>query len=277
MVASLRVGELEVKGFSDGILQTSLDHLIGMTRAEGEALVGATDGGALFIPVNNFVLRRDGHTILIDAGAGATMQPTLGKLPDNLRAGGIEPESITQVVLTHIHPDHANGLVDGAGRPHYPNAELVVHEREVEFWLEPGHGNEPENVRRNRARAKINLAPYRDRLRCIRDGEELFGLTAILAPGHTPGHTCWRIDGGSSAFLAWGDVVHFSSIQIAHPDVAVSYDLDKDLARRSRRRILEMVAADRLIIAGAHVEAPGLGYVVRRNGSYMFEPAGAAG
>jgi glyoxylase-like metal-dependent hydrolase (beta-lactamase superfamily II) len=273
MSARMRIADFGVKSVSDGRLKTSLDNLIGMSRAAAGELVGETEAGSFFIPVNSFLVQRNGATILIDAGAGRSMQPTLGNLPANLRACGIEPAAITHMVLTHIHPDHANGLIDDAGRPHFPNAELIVHETEVEFWLGAPRGLEPDNVKRNRARAEINLAPYRERLRRIRDGEEVLGLTPILAPGHTPGHTCWRIGSGRSALLVWGDLVHFSAIQISHPDTAVTYDLDPALARQSRERMLDMIASDRLAIAGAHVAAPGLGYVVRRKGRYAFEPA----
>ena len=123
MIRVFRCGDLEVKGFTDGSLKTSLDFVLGMERAASEELVGGTDGGALFIPVNNFLFQRDGATVLIDAGAGNTMQPTLGKLPANLKAAGIDPADVTHIVLTHMHPDHANGLVDEAGKPVYPNAD----------------------------------------------------------------------------------------------------------------------------------------------------------
>jgi hypothetical protein len=75
-------------------------------------------------------------------------------------------------------------------------------------------------------------------------------------------------------FMAFGDVVHFSAIQISHPDAAVTYDLDRTLAAKSRRRILDMAASEHLAIAGAHVNAPGFGYVVRKGSSFAFEPAG---
>jgi glyoxylase-like metal-dependent hydrolase (beta-lactamase superfamily II) len=270
----MRIADLDIKAVSDGQLKTSLDNLIGLDRARGEELAGPTEDGVFFIAVNCFVIARDGGVILIDAGAGTTMQPTLGRLPDNLRAAGIDPSAVTHVVLTHIHPDHANGLVDESGAPHFPNAEIVVHEEEVAFWLTPARGPEPPNVARNRARAGVNLAPYRERLRTVRDGESYLGLTAILAPGHTPGHTCWRVESKGAALLAWGDLVHFAAIQIPHPDAAVTYDLDKERARVTRRRILDMVASERLAIAGAHVAAPGLGSVARRNGGFAFEPMG---
>lgn len=273
-LASMRVGNVDVEGLSDGILKTSLDLVIGMDRAEADRLVGGTQNGSLYIPVNNFLIRRGGKVILIDAGAGNTMQPTLGKLPDNLRAAGIEPAAITHIVMTHLHPDHANGLVDDSGRPHYPNAEIVVHATEADFWMRPDVENDEDRVKKNRARTAINLKPYRDRLRRVRDGEEFSGFTPVLAPGHTPGHTCWLLaaDNGGG-FMALGDVVHLSAIQISHPDTALTYDLDKDLAVKSRKRILDMAASERLAIAGAHVNAPGFGYVVRKGASFAFEPA----
>jgi glyoxylase-like metal-dependent hydrolase (beta-lactamase superfamily II) len=269
----LRVGELDVEGLSDGILKTSIDLVIGMERALADQLVGGTQDGSLFIPVNNFLLRRDDKIIMIDAGAGNTMQPTLGNLPDNLRAAAIDPHAVTHIVMTHFHPDHANGLVDDAGKPHYPNAEVIVHEIEADFWLR-SDDNAPERVKANRARTKINLAPYLDRLQRVHDGEDVLGFTPVLAPGHTPGHTCWLLASGRDAFMALGDVVHLSAIQISHPDAALTYDLDKDLAIQSRKRILDMAATEHMAIAGAHVNAPGFGYVVRKGASFAFEPAG---
>jgi len=271
---SMQLGDVEVQGLSDGILKTSLDLLIGMERAQAENLVGGTRDGSLYIPVNNFLIRRDGRVILIDAGAGNTMQPTLGKLPENLRAAGIEPAAVTHIIMTHLHPDHANGLVDDAGDPHYPNAQIVVHATEADFWLADDVANDEARVKGNRARTKINLKPYLERVRRVRDGEEFSGFVPVLAPGHTPGHTCWLLAAGGAGFMAFGDVVHLSAIQISHPDTALTYDLDKNLAIQSRKRILDMAASERLAIAGAHVNAPGFGYVVRKGASFAFEPVG---
>jgi glyoxylase-like metal-dependent hydrolase (beta-lactamase superfamily II) len=273
MVQAFRVGGLEVKRFGDGMLKTSLELVLGMDRARSEQLVGGTAEGSLSIPVNNFLFRRGAATVLIDTGAGNTMQPTLGRLPGSLRAAGIEPAAVTHVLLTHLHPDHANGLVDDTGAAIYPNAEILLHAREHDFWMAENDGSEPDNVTRMRARNRINLARYRERIRRMQDGDELLGCTPVLAPGHSPGHTCWRIGSGRDAFIAWGDLVHFSAIQIAYPEVGVKYDLDPDLARRSRLRMLDMIAAERIAVAGAHVNAPGFGYLERARGSYAFQPA----
>ena len=114
--------------------------------------------------------------------------------------------------------------------PHYPNAEIIVHETEAHFWLRFRRPRDRKGVKGNRARTKINLKPYLDRIRRVRDGEEALGFTPIVAPGHTPGHTCWVLASGKESFMALGDVVHLSAIQISHPEAALTYDLDADMA-----------------------------------------------
>lgn len=272
MHTTFTIGSLDILCFTDGVLKSSIDFVLGLGREDAMRISGAEPDGALRIPVNNFVFRRGDATLLIDAGAGDTMQPTLGRLPANLREAGVDPASITHVVLTHLHPDHANGLVDADGRAVYANAEIVVHATELAFWMRENDGSEVESVRRMRARNRINLAPYMARLRTMRDGESFLGCTPILAPGHSPGHTCWVIETGAEAMVAWGDLVHFSTIQIEHPTIAVKYDLDAEVARASRLSMLDRVARQGLAVCGAHVRAPGVGHVKREGDGFRFMP-----
>jgi glyoxylase-like metal-dependent hydrolase (beta-lactamase superfamily II) len=267
---SLRIGAIDVLALSDGPLKSSLDRLIGMAPADARALVG----GDLFIPVNNFLLTIEGRRVLIDAGSGHAMQPTLGRLPQALRDAGVPPDAIDTIVLTHIHPDHANGLLDEAGAPRFPNAEIIVRAKEAAFWLDlPADTEDSANARRYRPTAQRVMAPYRARTRRVADEERVLGcLTPLPADGHTPGHTAWLLEGGNAAMLFWGDVVHLAAVQVPHPDVALTYDIDPDQARRTRRRLFEMAVAERMLIGGAHVDAPGIGRLVHKGGSYGFEP-----
>jgi glyoxylase-like metal-dependent hydrolase (beta-lactamase superfamily II) len=272
---SRKIGSIEVTALSDGPFPATLDSFIDFPRAEAERLTGAKPGDPLFLPVNAYLLRIGTKWALVDTGCGPTMGPDLGQLPDNLRALGVAPDQIDYVLLTHIHPDHALGLIDAAGGAVFPNAELILHEREAAFWLnrEAATGAS-ERIRRNITKGQTACAPYRDRLRVVGDGEALPGVAAMLLPGHTPGHTGWLIQDGRDGVLIWGDVVHLAAVQIPRPDAALVFDVDPDMARSTRRRIFDQVAADRLGVAGAHLDFPGFGFIVRQGSGYRFEPDG---
>src|SRR5438105_1883010 len=123
------IGDIAVTTLSDGVLAAPLDVVLGMDKAEVERLAGRKD--KLPIAVNAFLLRLGGKWALVDTGSGNTMGPTLGKLTDDLRAHGVAPDEIATIFLTHLHPDHSNGLVDDAGAAIYPNAEVILHETEA--------------------------------------------------------------------------------------------------------------------------------------------------
>lgn len=273
MSTTTRIGQLEIACFSDGEARTSVDFAIGLSRAEAEGLVGPTQDGWIFIPVNNFLFRRDEALIMIDAGTGQGNQPTLGHLPENLRKGGVDPASVTHVLLTHLHSDHANGLIDAAGQAVYPNAQILLHEVEHAFWTNAAPSGESAKLTASRERNQRNLVPYADRIRIVADGETWRGCTPILSAGHTSGHTCWQIDTGGEMLIAWGDTVHFAAIQVPRPDIAVTYDMDGEQARQARRALLERVSRSPIMVAGSHLPAPGIGRIIATSEGYRFRPA----
>jgi glyoxylase-like metal-dependent hydrolase (beta-lactamase superfamily II) len=268
-----QIGDITVTALSDGVLAAPLDVVLGVERAEIERLAGRKPGEPLPIAVNAFLLERAGKWALVDTGSGNSMGPTLGKLPENLRVLGVEPERIETIFLTHLHPDHSNGLVDDAGNAIYPNAEVVLHETEAAFWLDRDEASgATERIRRNIAKTKVTTAPYRERMRTVRDGEAVPGISALLLAGHTPGHTGWLIQSGKDSLLIWGDLVHLAAIQIARPDTGLVYDVDPQAACATRRRMFDRVAADKLAVAGAHLDFPGFGTIVRKGSGFAFEP-----
>jgi glyoxylase-like metal-dependent hydrolase (beta-lactamase superfamily II) len=274
-MSTRQVGEFSVTAVSDGILNSNHDVVLAIDKEESARLTGVPYGQPLPLDVNSFLIRHRGKLIVSDAGTGQGLQPVqknLGKLPANLRALGAPPDAIDIVMLTHLHSDHSLGLVDEQGRAVFPKAELFIHEVEAAFWLDRElRPNDPERIVANSKRQRAVLAPYKGRIRRIKDGEVLPGITAMLRPGHTPGHTNWLIASGGEQLLIWGDIVHLAAVQLARPDARLIYDVDTELAARTRAQVLDWCAAERLTVAGAHLGFPGFGRVVRAGGRFMIE------
>ena len=272
-----QVGEFTVTAVSDGVLNSNHDVVLGIDKEESARLTGVPYGQPLPLDVTSFLIRHRGKLILSDAGTGQGLQPVqknLGKLPDNLRALGAPPEAIDVIMLTHLHSDHSMGLLNEQGKPVFPKAELVIHDVEAAFWLDRTlQPNDPERIVANSNKQRALTAPYRDRIRRIKDGEVLPGITAMLRPGHTPGHTNWLIASGGERLLIWGDIVHLAAVQLARPDARLIYDVDTELAARTRAQVLDWCAAERLTVAGAHLKFPGFGRVVRNGDKFGIEAA----
>ncbi|MBO0710524.1 MAG: MBL fold metallo-hydrolase [Acetobacteraceae bacterium] len=270
-----RIGDAVVTAVSDGVLEGSLAVLQNIT--EGEASRILTDAFRplpRFTSINTFVVRSGGRTALIDTGSGTALGPGVGKLPANLAAAGIDRADIDTVLLTHVHPDHSNGLVDDHGRLWFPNAELVLHEKEMAFWHDDAAMAKADEASRARyfTTARRQLAPYRGRARLIQQGEVFPAVTAIPLPGHTPGHTGYRLASGNETLLIWGDIVHVPEVQVPRPEVTVAFDIDPAAAAAMRRRTFDMVATERLLFAGMHVHFPGFAHLARHGDGYALIP-----
>jgi glyoxylase-like metal-dependent hydrolase (beta-lactamase superfamily II) len=117
------------------------------------------------------------------------------------------------------------------------------------------------------------ISAYGNRVKRIAlESEVVSGVRTVPIPGHTPGHIGVHVSSGSDQFLMWSDVVHAQSLQVARPDWSISFDSDPELAARTRVRVFDQVATDRIVVAGSHLAFPGLGYVVKRTEGYDFAP-----
>ncbi|MFT4249395.1 MAG: MBL fold metallo-hydrolase [Pseudomonas sp.] len=268
---ALRIGEFSIMALSDGYLSASLDLLSSITVDAASALqmqAGSSDPSSIHI--NCYLVRGHGRTILIDAGAGGHRQCG-GGLRGNLAAAGVQPGEIDTIVLTHAHPDHVGGLIDTAGEAVFPNAELVVHPREIAFWQDDGNlSRASERARGNFLFARTAFAGYGEKLRMLSGAEVLPGLSTIALPGHTPGHCGYRLESEGRSLLVWGDIVHFPHIQIPRPEVSIAFDQDPVLAAATRSRLLDLVSADRLLIAGMHLGEPGFAQIRRAGRTYAI-------
>lgn len=264
------VGDFTITAVSDGYLHASFDFLANIDPAEASRMqenAGITDHTSIHI--NCYLVRGGGRTILIDAGAGGFKQWG-GRLTANLLLAGIHPSEIDAILLTHAHPDHVGGVMNASGEAVFPNAELVAHHREVAFWEDDGNlSRAPERARGNFLVARQAFDGYRDRLRTFDAGEVLPGMTAVPLPGHTAGHTGYRLESGGQNLLVWGDIVHFPEIQIPRPDVSIAFDQDAHLAAETRTRLLDIASSENLLIAGMHLGESAFGHIARAaNGTY---------
>jgi glyoxylase-like metal-dependent hydrolase (beta-lactamase superfamily II) len=273
-VHHLAVGDTIVTALNDGMIEAEFEWLTGIAPAEASALHNAAfRHGPPRITVNAFLLHMPGRLVLVDGGCGASMGPDMGGLSVGLASIDVAPADVDVVLATHLHPDHVGGLVDGDGRAVFPNAELVVHEAEPRFWGDDAVLAKLSDQNREFANlARATLAAYGNRLRQVSDGEVLPGISALPAPGHTPGHTGWLIASGGDALLIWGDVVHMPGVQFARPDAGMGFDVDGAQAIATRQRIMDMAATDRMRVAGMHLDFPAFGHLVRAAEGYAFVP-----
>src|SRR6266436_1570125 len=181
-----------------------------------------------------------------------------------------------KLILTHLHPDHAAGLLTTDKKIAFANATVHVSEAEYAFWTSPDiYAKAPDDFKPFFDIARNSIKPYVDAGKVEKFNDRTAfapGIVASAAPGHTVGHTMVRLSSGPGELLLWGDIVHNAALQFAEPDRAISFDTDQAMAIANRKRVFDMAATDRLLIAGSHLPFPGLGHVAKASSGYAYVP-----
>lgn len=231
-------------------LNVPADEFAAVSRAN---FIDPALGRNFFTPT---VVNTGREVILFDTGLDA------GGITAALAAAGYVPADITHVVITHMHGDHIGGLSDAQGMPTFANAAYVAGAVEYDYWAGAGNDGFEAKVR-----------PLGAAMTMIGDGDTVrSGITAIAAPGHTPGHMAFMLESAGAQMLLMVDTANHHVWSLAHPDWEVRFDADKSTAAATRRRILGMVAADRIAVIGYHMPFPGAGFVETRGDGFHYVP-----
>jgi glyoxylase-like metal-dependent hydrolase (beta-lactamase superfamily II) len=275
-----KVGDYEVTSINDGSRTFPMPDGFVKNVSKEEALAAAEAAympkGQVTVPFNPQIVNTGSKLVLIDAGYGPGIAPSVGLLPAGMAAAGIDPKAIDVVVLSHLHPDHINGVKTADGKLAFPNAELKVPALDWAFWMND------ENMAK--ASSDMMKAYFQNVRKILADqagkvskyewGREVApGITAIDAHGHTPGHTAFAVASGSARVLIQSDVTNIPELFLRHPDWHVAFDIDPVVAAQTRHKIYDMAAAERMTVVGFHFQFPSIGHVEKEGTGYRLVPS----
>lgn len=229
------------------------------------------------IPFTPLIVNTGRDVILFDAGTGGQVQPTAGKLHDNMKAAGIDPGKITKVMVSHFHPDHIFGLMEkGTNAQVFPNAEIVVSETEYRFWTDPAVIEKlPEGRRPLAQRIQATFPNWKNVRQVAGDAEVAPGVRSVNAPGHTPGHIAFHLASGNAQMIYSGDTFYQPALSMKTPHWHGAFDQDGPTAEKSRRLMADRLVADKVLVSGYHFPWPGAGTLAKDGNGYALMPATA--
>ena len=230
-----------------------------------------------FIPT---VVNTGKQLVLFDTGNGSLRrehEQLRARLPDGqlverMRQAGYKPEDVDVVVITHGHPDHIGGLTEG-GKPVFAKARYVFGAAEFVFWKRGEYVREARKFNRELF-VKI-CDPLADRSTFIKPGDEVVpGIRSVDAAGHSPGLMAYHIESEGKQFLISADTFGHYVMSLQRPEWLLDVDDDKPKAVATRKRMLDMIATDKLFIAGFHMPFPGIGWIDKTQTGYRWVPVG---
>jgi glyoxylase-like metal-dependent hydrolase (beta-lactamase superfamily II) len=281
-VVRIKIGDIDCTIFRDTMFKyLAKDFFINVNEEELSKGLEKyhIQSGNIPSPFTPILIQRNDKKILIDTGIGFTEKPVVvrgnsvvfkGRLHELLREESIKKEDITDVVITHFHPDHIGGIYSEDGELNFPNAQFHTHEDEWNYWHSAKSDNQPDQfkyfIEKNMTKLK------EQNLHLIKgDLAELFpGITVVKVNGHTPGQIAVIVDSQKHHLLYISDAF-LHPLHIEQLDWQTNYDLDHEKAKQSRIKLLELAYKDDMVLNAFHFDFPGLGYVDKYNNNWIWQ------
>jgi glyoxylase-like metal-dependent hydrolase (beta-lactamase superfamily II) len=279
-----QVGDFEVSVISDGALRFPVEGFVtnastDQVKAALTAAFRSTDG--LTVPFTPIVVNTGPNLILIDTGLGDAAvertKGTAGQFAANLKAAGLDRKDIDAVVISHFHVDHVDGLLTADNKPAFPNAEIFVPAAELKYWMDDGEMSRApkgrieglfKNTRRIIGALGGKVTPFEAGTEVVPGNEIVPGLTAVATPGHSAGHTSFVLSSGGKSVFVQGDVAHIPVLFVENPSWHAAIDQDPGMAEATRRRIYDMLVAEKMLVQGFHFPFPALAHIERTANGY---------
>jgi glyoxylase-like metal-dependent hydrolase (beta-lactamase superfamily II) len=267
----MEVGNIVLSAISDGTFVARRGYFGDDAAAEGHGDLFDRRGQA-WLPIGCFLIRSGDRCVLVDAGMGPTESSAGdeddpcrlfgGQLPVGLRALGVERVEVTDVVCTHLHPDHVGWLFDLESKPSFPRATIWFGASDWRYFIEGRHAPHIQDHVQQGLRSHAGDA----RLRPIdRDTTVAPGITAVQTPGHTPGHLCVVVSSEGRRAILLGDAVT-CPVQLDEPTWHSIGDVDPDLANRTREQLWRELEGEDVTGTGAHFPELKFGRVLEGSG-----------
>lgn len=277
---SIQLGDYKVTALSDGSVDIDVDELFDAQEElkASDLTTKAFLQNPVEVSINSYLIQSPTQTILVDVGAGELFGASAGKLVQSLHAYGLQPEDITDILITHIHVDHAGGLTLDNKRV-YPNATIHINEIEFTYWLTTMNSDEARNTLS--AEQKKIVIGVQNAVSLYRDSNQIATFKNQVGPlfphievlptvGHTPGHTVYVLHSQDEQIYFWGDLVHVVSVQFEAPFLTNHFDEDQNLAKSVRNSFYQHMAQKQSLIAGAHQSFPGFGRIRQMDNHYEW-------
>lgn len=262
------IGDVDIHPIADGSFRASPAYFGEHARADGHEDLFIRDGFA-WMPIGCFLVRSGDRVILVDAGMGPALDDAAprrllvgGQLPLGLRAIGVSPTDVTDIICTHLHSDHCGWLFDVVAEPVFPRASIWFGAPDWDHFV-----SEPGDSMLDHIRHGFLASEERgDRLRLVTmDTTVAPGISLTMTPGHTPGHLSVIISSRGRRAILLGDAI-VCPVQLDEPTWYAMGDVDPALAKRVRERLFRELEDGATVGVGAHFPELQFGRVLAGEG-----------